>query len=158
MQCNEGYEHEWIPIRTGFYCGICSLVVKKKVKVPSSLGRRLLIRGDKDECAYCEADLDDYNRTVDHVHPRSRGGSNRMENLVLCCKACNTDKGDQLLEEWTDRWYNRPMTQRQRAVFEWRFKERLPCPQCKKKMQPTKKGWKCPDSACQHEVHKPGVI
>jgi hypothetical protein len=30
---------------------------------------------------------------IDHVIPRSRGGSNDLSNLVLCCRSCNSSKG-----------------------------------------------------------------
>ncbi len=33
--------------------------------------------------------------TIDHKIPLSRGGSNRLENLVLCCEKCNVEKDDQ---------------------------------------------------------------
>ena len=42
-------------------------------------------------CAYCDATgvpLD-----IEHVRPRSRGGSDRMSNLVLACVPCNQAKG-----------------------------------------------------------------
>jgi 5-methylcytosine-specific restriction endonuclease McrA len=37
---------------------------------------------------------------VDHVIPRSRGGSNEYSNLVTSCKSCNGSKKDRLLSEW----------------------------------------------------------
>lgn len=55
-------------------------------------------------CAYCG----DYADTVDHVIPTSRGGANIIANLVLACRTCNGEKSDMLLEEWADRWYERP--------------------------------------------------
>src|SRR5688572_2207203 len=36
--------------------------------------------------------------TVDHKHPLCRGGSNRLENLVLACSVCNYRKGDSTYE------------------------------------------------------------
>lgn len=30
--------------------------------------------------------------TVDHLTPRSRGGSDHMRNLAACCQKCNSDK------------------------------------------------------------------
>lgn len=32
--------------------------------------------------------------TVDHVVPRSKGGTSRMKNYVICCRRCNLEKGD----------------------------------------------------------------
>jgi 5-methylcytosine-specific restriction endonuclease McrA len=37
--------------------------------------------------------------TLDHVIPRSRGGSSSWENLVACCHTCNRRKGNHLLNE-----------------------------------------------------------
>lgn len=34
--------------------------------------------------------------TVDHVQPLSRGGSNDISNLVLCCLDCNQRKGNRV--------------------------------------------------------------
>jgi 5-methylcytosine-specific restriction endonuclease McrA len=31
--------------------------------------------------------------TIDHVVPRSRGGSNRPSNLITCCARCNAARG-----------------------------------------------------------------
>ena len=48
-------------------------------------------------CAYCGSGS---NRlTLDHVVPRSRGGTSVWENVVTSCAPCNHSKGDRLLEE-----------------------------------------------------------
>lgn len=40
--------------------------------------------------------------TVDHLIPKSKGGTDHMENLVACCQPCNARKGAKLLlrETW----------------------------------------------------------
>jgi len=39
--------------------------------------------------------------TLDHVHPTSKGGWNKVNNLLACCMHCNTRKGDKIyMEEW----------------------------------------------------------
>ena len=40
--------------------------------------------------------------TVDHVMPVCKGGSNDMDNLVLCCWECNTSKNVHTLEQWAE--------------------------------------------------------
>lgn len=35
--------------------------------------------------------------TIDHVLPKSKGGTNDLENLVPCCNRCNTKKGNKIL-------------------------------------------------------------
>jgi 5-methylcytosine-specific restriction endonuclease McrA len=37
---------------------------------------------------------------VDHIHPHALGGSNRRENLWLCCSDCNKRKQDMRLTVW----------------------------------------------------------
>lgn len=37
---------------------------------------------------------------IDHVIPRSRGGTDDMDNLAVSCAPCNLSKGDKLLSEW----------------------------------------------------------
>lgn len=47
-------------------------------------------------CAYCQAT--NVPLELDHVVPRSHGGSNREGNLVAACHRCNQQKGNQPLE------------------------------------------------------------
>ncbi|HEY8415284.1 MAG TPA: RNA-guided endonuclease IscB, partial [Thermaerobacter sp.] len=48
-------------------------------------------------CAYCGGPGP---LTIDHVVPRSRGGTNAWENLLPACRACNQAKGNRTPEEW----------------------------------------------------------
>lgn len=45
------------------------------------------------QCAYCEAK--NVPLQVEHIHPKARGGSNRVSNLTLACAPCNTAKNAQ---------------------------------------------------------------
>jgi 5-methylcytosine-specific restriction endonuclease McrA len=54
-----------------------------------------VLRRDGRVCAYCAKRAD----TIDHVLPRSRGGSHSWENCVAACRACNSRKADRLLSE-----------------------------------------------------------
>lgn len=50
------------------------------------------------QCAYCDAT--GVPLQIEHVVARSRGGSNRVSNLVVSCKKCNEAKGTQPLEQF----------------------------------------------------------
>jgi 5-methylcytosine-specific restriction endonuclease McrA len=49
-------------------------------------------------CAYCGMGGAPLN--IDHLHPRARGGSDRIANLVIACVTCNQGKGDQRIEDF----------------------------------------------------------
>jgi len=53
------------------------------------------------ECAYCGDK--DTPLNIDHVHPKARGGTNRISNLTLACIPCNTKKGAQDVREFLAR-------------------------------------------------------
>lgn len=50
-------------------------------------------------CFYCEEYMPFTRINVEHIVPRSRGGSNKPENLVLSCSVCNKEKGSRMLSE-----------------------------------------------------------
>ena len=50
------------------------------------------------KCAYCDAE--NVPLTIDHIHPRSKGGSNRVSNLTLACFPCNQRKGNRDVAEF----------------------------------------------------------
>jgi 5-methylcytosine-specific restriction endonuclease McrA len=59
------------------------------------LTRKTLLERDSYTCAYCRK----YGDTIDHVLPRSRGGLNVWDNVVIACFRCNNKKSDSLLSE-----------------------------------------------------------
>ena len=50
------------------------------------------------KCIYCEAV--DTRLEVDHIVPRSLGGTNSVSNLVICCRKCNEKKSNHLLKDF----------------------------------------------------------
>lgn len=58
--------------------------------------RQAIFRRDNHMCQYCGSKS---NLTLDHVHPRARGGKDTWENLVTACVTCNNRKGDRRPDE-----------------------------------------------------------
>lgn len=61
--------------------------------------RRNIFERDRNTCQYCGRRMPRADVTVDHVVPRSRGGVDSWENLVLACMECNVHKGNRTPEE-----------------------------------------------------------
>jgi 5-methylcytosine-specific restriction endonuclease McrA len=58
--------------------------------------RHYLLAKWQHQCAYCQAA--GVPLELDHVLPRSKGGSDRIANLVIACRLCNEAKADQAIE------------------------------------------------------------
>lgn len=69
-----------------------------------SPNRRGVLTRDGHACQYCGAAAE----TVDHVVPRSRGGTHSWDNVVAACRRCNGGKRDRLLGETTMRLVRPP--------------------------------------------------
>ncbi len=72
----------------------------KYVPMPYSevvLSRRNIYLRDNHTCQYCGRQGG--NLTIDHIVPKSKGGEDSWQNMVVCCARCNNRKGDRSLEE-----------------------------------------------------------
>ena len=70
--------------------------------------RRSLFARDGNECQYCGRRFPPQQLSLDHVLPRSRGGDTSWENIVCCCRACNTRKGGRTPREASMTLRNQP--------------------------------------------------
>jgi CRISPR/Cas system Type II protein with McrA/HNH and RuvC-like nuclease domain len=61
--------------------------------------RMTLYARDRNLCAYCGVQSDNFKLTIDHVLPKSRGGTNHWTNCVTACRPCNHRKGWRTPEE-----------------------------------------------------------
>jgi 5-methylcytosine-specific restriction endonuclease McrA len=82
------------------------------VRIPRDTHRRKITRRavfarDNWTCQYCGARS---NLTVDHVVPRSKGGSSNWENIVASCAPCNRRKGNALPRQAGMRLLKQPRT------------------------------------------------
>ncbi len=53
-------------------------------------------------CHYCGKEVGITALTMDHLLPLSRGGRSSKQNIVPCCKKCNTDKKSMMPIEWNE--------------------------------------------------------
>ena len=59
------------------------------------LSRRAVFTRDGQTCVYCGGSA----TSIDHVVPRSRGGTHTWDNVVAACRRCNHTKADRSLAE-----------------------------------------------------------
>lgn len=79
--------------------------------------RRNLYKRDKYRCQYCNRKFPGSRLTIDHVHPRSKGGENSFENCVTACEDCNSRKADRTLKEAGMKLSRRPKKPRWNPVM-----------------------------------------
>lgn len=60
--------------------------------------REYLLEKWNRQCAYCGAK--DIPLEIEHIQPKSKGGSDRISNLCLACHKCNQSKGNQEIEDF----------------------------------------------------------
>lgn len=57
----------------------------------------LLNKWDR-KCTYCKAE--NVPLQIEHIHPKAKGGSNRISNLCLACEKCNQKKGTKDIKDF----------------------------------------------------------
>ncbi len=85
------------------------------VRVPYArrvpLNRRAVFLRDDHRCQYCLHPAEN----LDHVVPKSQGGLHTWENVVACCRRCNTRKGGRTPEEASLHLHRKPIAPRQHS-------------------------------------------
>ena len=80
-------------------------------RVPSaavSFSRRNIFKRDHWTCQYCGVQPGGEELTIDHVIPRSQGGTSSWTNCVAACVRCNARKADRTPEQAGMRLRRRP--------------------------------------------------
>ena len=85
--------------------------VKVAFQARVALNRRAVFARDGHRCQYCGASAEN----IDHVVPRSRGGSHSWDNVVAACRPCNTAKRDRMLDESGMKLRRPPVVPRERT-------------------------------------------
>lgn len=49
-------------------------------------------------CFYCKKPVAPGDLTIDHAEPAKLGGGDEIQNLLIACKPCNSDKDHQPIE------------------------------------------------------------
>ena len=63
--------------------------------------KQYLLTVNKHKCAYCGGLSGDKVLEIEHIYPQSKGGTDKIFNLTISCRVCNTvDKGSMTLEQW----------------------------------------------------------
>lgn len=79
---------------------------------------------DRNTCQYCGGTLPRKELNIDHVIPRSRGGTSTWENVVCSCLECNRKKGGRTPEEAGMRLARKPARPRWTPRMGFKFNPR----------------------------------
>lgn len=95
-------QHERLGIVDGFIRVPRVLLLTAYERVPKRhvrFSRFNIFARDNNTCQYCSRRLPRTELNLDHVIPRSRGGTSTWENIVCSCHHCNRRKGGRTPEE-----------------------------------------------------------
>jgi 5-methylcytosine-specific restriction endonuclease McrA len=102
----------------------CIRTARLRLRVPEVIGlahydrlpsaavtfsRRNVAKRDHHTCQYCGAQPGGESITIDHVIPRSQGGTSSWTNCVAACPRCNARKADRTPEQAGMRLRRRPV-------------------------------------------------
>lgn len=72
-----------------------------------NFNKRAIFRRDQQQCQYCGCYLGAKSLTIDHILPKSRGGTLNWENATTSCNPCNTKKANRTPEEANMRFFHK---------------------------------------------------
>lgn len=69
---------------------------------PSAAVRIRALKRDKYKCTYCGISGNEAELEVDHIVPKSKGGSHHISNLTTACRKCNQKKSNRPMHPTTE--------------------------------------------------------
>ncbi len=88
-----------LTIRT-YRCEDCLEKKRDKRRMPSGAWLRMrfkLLEKYDFTCQYCGRKAPEVTLEIDHIYPKSKGGTDDESNLIVACKDCNLGKTDFIL-------------------------------------------------------------
>ena len=86
-------------------------------KAAVSFSRRNVFKRDHWACQYCGCQPGGEELTIDHVIPRSQGGTSTWDNCVLACIGCNKRKADSTPQQAGMRLRKAPVRPRWKPIY-----------------------------------------
>lgn len=90
------------------------------------LTRLNLLARDQFRCQYCSNNLTSRESSMDHVLPRSQGGTTSWKNVVAACHTCNRRKGGRTPHQARMPLLKEPIEPQWLPVLNVRFHQRMP--------------------------------
>lgn len=87
-----------LPTKVRFISGFIAAKLRK-LNTGARLNKRAIFSRDEGLCQYCQKYTAYSHGTIEHIMPRSKGGTHTWCNVVWACEKCNQKKGDKLLED-----------------------------------------------------------
>lgn len=124
----EEYDHEIrsvsLAIKAPAVVRLLQYVKMGRRKPPFS--RLNILARDLFRCQYCNTRLNSKDATLDHVVPRSKGGTTCWQNVVCSCRLCNTRKGSRSPQDAGMRLLKSPAQPDWLPVLKMKFNGQLP--------------------------------
>jgi 5-methylcytosine-specific restriction endonuclease McrA len=102
-----------IQVHRGIYLpSVIRLRTYRRVPIRMQVvSRKNIFLRDGERCMYCGERFKTSDLTLDHVIPRSKGGSQAWDNLVSCCAKDNHRKGNRTPQEAGMKLIHKPLPQ-----------------------------------------------
>ena len=87
---------EWVSLQEVPQSELAPSGKSKKPNSSKKLQKILYLQAGR--CFFCGQPLNSENASIEHLNPKSKGGTNKMDNLVVCHKSLNAIFGDMELK------------------------------------------------------------